>query len=232
MTSKGLGLPGMTSTHRAETSAHGRRHEVVYQALRERIIWGAYGPGYRIVVDVIADELGVSATPVREAMRRLEAERLISYRPNVGAQVAVGDPRRLAEEVDVIAVLDGAVTALAAPWIDDPEVARLTEINHDMAEAIAGLDLQRLRRRDHDFHRLIHGICPNGALVAALHRLDLARRLSLTQITGVWIAAVAEHRILIQLLAGHVQAAIIEEVARQHTFNTLTGMRRDRGWVS
>ena len=68
------------------------KQERVYQAIRERILSGAYGPGYRVVIDALAEEFEVSGLPVREAIRRLEAEGLVIYRPNAGAQVAPADP--------------------------------------------------------------------------------------------------------------------------------------------
>ena len=64
------------------------KHEQAYRVLRERIVNGVYVPGYRLVIDALALELGVSAVPIREAIRRLEAEGWVVYRPNTGAQVA------------------------------------------------------------------------------------------------------------------------------------------------
>ena len=68
------------------------KQQRVYDTLRERILSGAYGPGFRLVIDAVAAEVGVSTVPVREAIRRLEAEGLVIYRPNVGAQVAPAEP--------------------------------------------------------------------------------------------------------------------------------------------
>ena len=73
---------------RVQSSPRATKQQRVYETIRERILSGTYGPGYRVVIDGLATELGVSALPVREAIRRLEAEGLIVYRPNVGAQVA------------------------------------------------------------------------------------------------------------------------------------------------
>ena len=90
------------------------KQERAYRTIRERILSGAYGPGYRVVIDTLATELEVSAVPVREAIRRLEAEGLIVYRPNAGAQVAPAEPGLYDEELTVLAVLEGYATALAA----------------------------------------------------------------------------------------------------------------------
>ena len=80
------------------------KQERAYRTIRERILSGAYGPGYRVVIDTLAVELGVSAVPVREAIRRLEAEGLIVYRPNAGAQVAPAEPGLYDEELTVLAL--------------------------------------------------------------------------------------------------------------------------------
>src|SRR6185437_4376846 len=109
------------------------KQERVYQAIRERILSGAYGPGYRVVIDALAEEFEVSGLPVREAIRRLEAEGLVIYRPNAVAQVAPADPGLFDEEMTVLAVLEGYGTALAAPCLDESQIAKLTEINDEMA---------------------------------------------------------------------------------------------------
>jgi DNA-binding GntR family transcriptional regulator len=82
-----------------QSSGPTTKQQRVYETLRERILTGAYGPGYRLVFDAAAVELGVSTVPVREAIRRLEAEGLVVYRPNVGAQVAPADPGSFEDEL-------------------------------------------------------------------------------------------------------------------------------------
>src|SRR5689334_17109403 len=79
------------------------KQERLYRAIRERILSGAYGPGYRVVIDGLAEEFEVSALPVREAIRRLEAEGLVVYRPNAGAHVAPAEPGVFLEELTVLA---------------------------------------------------------------------------------------------------------------------------------
>ena len=78
------------------------KHERAYRLIRARILAGEYGPGDRLVIDTLADELGISPVPVREAIRRLEAEGRVVYRHNAGARVApVDDRRHLRLGVDV-----------------------------------------------------------------------------------------------------------------------------------
>ena len=78
------------------------KQQRAYTELRERILSGAYSPGFRLVIDSLADELEVSTLPIREAIRRLEAEGLVVFRPNAGAQVAPADPGLFEKEGRVV----------------------------------------------------------------------------------------------------------------------------------
>src|SRR3954453_812126 len=117
-----------------QPSPRATKQQRVYETIRERILTGAYGPGFRVVIDALASELGVSALPVREAIWRLEAEGLVIYRPNAGAQGAPADPCAFHREMSVLAVIEGYATALAAPLLEAAEVAHLREINDSMVE--------------------------------------------------------------------------------------------------
>ena len=205
------------------------KQERVYQAIRERILSGAYGPGYRVVIDALAEEFEVSGLPVREAIRRLEAEGLVIYRPNAGAQVAPADPGLFDEEMTVLAVLEGYGTALAAPCLDASQIAKLTEINDEMVMAMAEMDTLRFGRLNQEFHGLIYESCPNTALVGMLsdvaRRLDAIRRTVFVQIPYRGSASVAEHRELIALIASGAPAAKIEKAAREHKLSTVRSFR-------
>ncbi|HVW19541.1 MAG TPA: GntR family transcriptional regulator, partial [Solirubrobacteraceae bacterium] len=131
------------------------KQEMVYRAVRERILSGAYGPGYRVVIDALADEFDVSGLPVREAIRRLEAEGLVVYRPNAGAQVAPADPGLFDEEMTVLAVLEGYGTALAAPCMGTKEIAQLKAVNDAMVVAMNEMDALRFGQLNQEFHGLI-----------------------------------------------------------------------------
>lgn len=205
------------------------KQERVYRAIRERILRGTYGPGYRVVIDSLAEEFGVSALPVREAIRRLEAEGLVVYRPNAGAQVAPADPGLFEQEMTVLAVLEGYATALAAPNLGPDDIAELTEINDRMVQAMERLDSLGFGRLNQEFHTLIHERCPNAPLVGMLRdvgrRLDAIRRTVFIQIPYRGSTSVAEHRELIKLIANGAPAADIEVAAREHKLHTVRSFR-------
>jgi DNA-binding GntR family transcriptional regulator len=205
------------------------KQERVYQDVRERILGGTYVPGFRIVIDALAEEFGVSALPVREAIRRLEAEGLVVFRPNVGAQVAPAEPGVFDEEMSVLAVLEGYATAQAAPLLDEDDLRALTEITDRMVDAMESLDTLRFGRLNHEFHAVILQRCPNAALVDLVNgvtrRLDAIRRTVFVQIPYRGAASVAEHRELIRLLAERAAPEAIERAAREHKLRTVESFR-------
>jgi len=205
------------------------KQERVYRVLRERILDGTYGPGYRVVIDALAGEFGVSALPVREAIRRLEAEGLVIFRPNAGAQVAPADPGLFDDEMTVLAVLEGYATALAAEQLGKAEIKRLSDLNAQMVEAIEHLDPLSFGRLNQEFHAIIYEHCPNAALVGLLRavarRLDAIRRTVFVQIPYRGAESVAEHRRLIDLIASGAPAGKIEAAAREHKLNTVASFR-------
>jgi DNA-binding GntR family transcriptional regulator len=213
----------------APTRSGPTKQELVYREVRERILGGTYVPGFRIVIDALAEEFGVSALPVREAIRRLEAEGLVVFRPNVGAQVAPAEPGVFDEEMSVLAVLEGYATAQAAPRIGPEELATLTEITDQMVDAMETLDTLRFGRLNHEFHAVILERCPNTALVELVNgvtrRLDAIRRTVFVQIPYRGAASVAEHRELIRLLAQPAPADAIEAAAREHKLRTVESFR-------
>ena len=93
------------------------KQEWTYSVLRGRIVNGTYAEGHRLVVDAIARELEVSPMPVREAIRRLEAEGWVHYERNHGASVRPLDDDTWAQAMEAVAVLDGHATAIAAPHL-------------------------------------------------------------------------------------------------------------------
>lgn len=208
------------------------KQEMVYRAVRERILSGAYGPGYRVVIDTLADEFGISGLPVREAIRRLEAEGLVVYRPNAGAQVAPADPGQFDEEMTALAVLEGYGTALAAEQMGDEEIAQLKAVNDAMVAAMQEMDSLRFGQLNQEFHNLIYESCPNEALVGIMRevarRLDAIRRTVFVQIPYRGAKSVAEHSELIDLIEQRAPAEKIEKLAREHKLHTVESFRVSR----
>lgn len=205
------------------------KQEQAYAALRERILSGSYSPGYRLVIDALAEELGVSALPIREAIRRLEAEGLVVFRPNAGAQVAPADPALFEDMMVGLAVLEGYATALAAPDFAPADIAGLKEINARMVACIDRLDALGFGKANREFHLLVYGRCPNPYIVELLRdterRLDAIRRTVFTHIPYRGRASVEEHAEIIELIESGASPRKIEEAARKHKLETVNAFR-------
>lgn len=208
------------------------KQEQVYEALRERILSGAYGPGFRVVIDALAKEFGFSPLPVREAVRRLEAEGLVVYQPNAGARVAPAEPGLFDEEMTVLALLEGYATALAAPHLDEGDLQMLRETTDAMATAAEGMDPLEFGRQNRRFHHVLYDCCPNQGLVEMLRdverRLDAIRRTVFIHIPYRGAGSIAEHRELIGLIERGASPDTIEAVARAHKLNTVESFREWR----
>jgi DNA-binding GntR family transcriptional regulator len=205
------------------------KQQQVYEVLRERILSGAYGPGFRIVIDQVAVEFAVSALPVREAIRRLEAEGLIVYRPNAGAQVAPAEPELFEDTMTALALLEGYATALAAPLLTPEDLATLERCTAQMESAMGQMDALAFGRHNRAFHQVIYDRCPNPTMVAMLRdvdrRLDAIRTTVFVHIPYRGASSVAEHRELIELLRSGATAKRIEDVARRHKLRTVESFR-------
>ena len=109
-----------------DVPAAGSKSQQAYGAVKQRIVDGVYPPGHRLVLAAIAQDLGVSVVPVREAIRRLEAEGLVTFQRNVGATVAGIDPTEYLYTMQTLSLVEGAATALSARR---PRRAALTSLS-------------------------------------------------------------------------------------------------------
>jgi DNA-binding GntR family transcriptional regulator len=201
------------------------KQERTYTVLRGRILDGSYGPGYRLVIDAIARELEVSPMPVREAIRRLEAEGWVIYRANQGAQVAPLDEGSWKEVMVTLALLEGYATAAAAPRIRASDLKKLRSVNRKMRGAIEKLDLMQVAHFNHDFHELIYGRCPNSylrrELEVTMELLNTLRATIFVYIPTRGNASAAEHEELLELIESGADAERIERQARRHKLRTV-----------
>ena len=125
----------------------------VYELLRERIVAGEWPQGTVIVVASVARELGVSAIPVREAMKQLQAEGLVELEPHRGARVTVFDPKKIVEVMSIRGALEGYAARVALPFIDDAALADLRRKVDDMGTFTVAGDTARLGAAKKEFHR-------------------------------------------------------------------------------
>ena len=196
-----------------------------YRFIRERIEDGRFSPGYRLVLDTIAKELGVSTVPVREAIRLLEAEQLVTFERHIGAQVAFMHEQEYLYTMQTLALVEGAATALSAPTIGADHIARARAINDELAETLDHFDPHRFTELNHAFHAVLFEECPNPHILDLVHRgwrrLTLLRDSVFGFVPGRAHQSVKEHEGLLRLLETDAAVLEIELAARAHRTNTL-----------
>src|ERR1700749_4088022 len=120
------------------------KQERTYTIIKDRIHVGSIAPLQRLNIDAIARELGVSPIPVREALRRLEAEGWVRFTPNVGAVVSPVDATTWEQAMVALAILEGAASGEATQHLRKSDLTRLRKIAAGMEEAAAGGDRLRV----------------------------------------------------------------------------------------
>ena len=124
--------------------------------VRKRIFDGTYAAGEYVRLDQLAADLGISVTPVREALFELKAEGLLAQQPRRGFVVLPVTGRDLTDVSNVQAYLGGELAARAAANISDEQVLELERIQSDLEDAYADDDDERAVRLNHEFHRAIN----------------------------------------------------------------------------
>jgi DNA-binding GntR family transcriptional regulator len=197
--------------------------DAAYLALRQSILQGDLEPGERLRSDALANELKVSRTPVREALRKLEAEGLVE-RFGSGLIVRELSEQDLTELFYVREALEGMAARLAAENATPGEIAEISEMLDDMEAAGQRGDLVTLRPLTAEYHRLVGRAAHNGRLLQSLESLlehvRQMRTSTLLLIEGRAAEALKEHRDLLQALEAR-DADRAERVARAHRRKTL-----------
>ncbi len=153
--------------------------EQVKDVLLQRIVSGELQPGDRLVETRIAQELGTSQAPVREALRDLELLRLVESEPFRGARVRSFGDEELVEIYPVRAVLEELAAKLAAERLDGDVSALEAEVDAMRAAGQRG-DLQALTQHDFAFHRLVVEASGNGPLIQCWKSLGVEGRIILS----------------------------------------------------
>ncbi|WP_232295718.1 GntR family transcriptional regulator [Pseudorhodobacter aquimaris] len=141
-----------------------------YQRLISEIRSGALGPGDRLTETDLAERLGISRTPVREAIRALEADGLVVHVPRVGASIRRLTYSEVTELYEMRAVLEGTAARLAARTASDVELAELQMISDEMA--LTPAEAPRLYALNRQFHATLLDAARNRFLLEAVAGLE------------------------------------------------------------
>lgn len=145
--------------------------DVVFHTLREAILKGELKPGERLMELQLASKLGVSRTPIREAIRMLEQEGLAVTIPRKGAEVAKMTEKDMEDVLQVREALDELAAAIACEEITKEELEELKHTMHEFEEYTKTGDVKRIAEADVRFHDIIYQATDNPKLVSMLSNL-------------------------------------------------------------
>lgn len=179
------------------------KNVAVYNKLRQGIIKGKLMPGQKVVMAELAKSFGLSETPVREAIRRLESEGYIDFTPHMGAIVTKIDEKELVEIYLIRTALEELATRLAVPHVLPKDIDFLTRKNHEMEGAIQQGRYDSLAAMNKAFHLRIYKAAPFPRLYKMICDLwDTFERWPsvFSYVPERAAASVAEHKKIIQAL--------------------------------
>lgn len=169
--------------------------EDVARYVRKRIFEGSYRPGEFVRLDQLAAELGISVTPVREALLELRADGLLVQQPRRGFEVVPVTCRDIADVSDVRAYIGGELAARAAGNVTDEQLTALKQIQSDLEEAYAGDDYECAVRLNHEFHRAINVAAESPKLAQLMSQITRYAPESVFPTIAGWAAqSIKDHR--------------------------------------
>ena len=145
--------------------------EIVFESVRGAIISGVLKPGERLMEVQLAEKLGVSRTPIREAIRKLELEGLVIMMPRKGAYVADLSLKDITDVLEIRAALEGLAAGLAALRITDEEIEELELTALQFHQALEADDFDMIVQKDIEFHDRIFKATRNDKLLQITNNL-------------------------------------------------------------
>ncbi|WP_227272278.1 GntR family transcriptional regulator [Roseobacter weihaiensis] len=189
-----------------------------YEQLRARILNGEIRPGDRLREVELAEDLGLSRTPVREAIRRLEQDGIVEHAAHKGAVVRLLDQSSITELYTIREVLEGTAARLAAQHASEIEIEALEEVLATQPPESDDLDAVEASRRNAIFHGVVGQAAHNRFLLSAIDGIASALTLlgpTTLSIKGRIDAARNEHQAILSAIAAR-DADAAENAARAH----------------
>lgn len=198
--------------------SRGALHDQVAQRLRTLLVEGGIAPGAKLNERELAEQLHVSRTPLREAIKRLAAEGLVDLLPNRGAVAVKLGQADIEHTFEVLAALEGLSGQLAAERASDAEIAEIRALHYEMRACHARGDLSGYYRLNAVIHAAINAAARNPVLsqhYAAINARVQSLRFRTNQDGAKWQRAVLEHEQMVEALAAR-DAAALRQVLVQH----------------
>ena len=220
-------LKGVSKTPELEAALEGIRsvtierpvlHAAVTTALRKLIVEGTLPPGTRLNERDLCASLGVSRTPLREALKALAAEGLIEHQPNRGAVVPVLGESDIIDAFELLGCLEGFAGELACARITPEQLADVKALHFSMLACYARVDLPGYYSLNQQIHDRINDIAGNGSLrqtYQSVNRRLQALRFRSNHDPKKWQRAVADHEKMIAALEAR-DGALMSAILRAH----------------
>ena len=202
--------------------------DVVFNTLRQAIITGEFAPGERLMEIALANRLGVSRTPVREAIRKLELEGLVVMIPRKGAEVARITEKDLRDVLEVRCSLEELAAELAAERMDDEGKAKLDAALQEFEAAIESEDNAAIADSDMEFHDIIFDATGNPRLIQIIGNLReqfYRYRLEYVKDARTHSIIISEHNDIIKQIRDK-NVPVAKTVIHQHISNQEKGISR------
>jgi len=201
------------------------KSQAAYRWIRDRIAQQDFTPGYRLVLGTIANELDMSVVPVREAVRQLEAEGLVTFERNVGARVSMVDDTQYRYAMQAIGIVESAATALAARNLTADDLRQARAVNEVMTRSLERFDPRAFSALNQEFHHILYSRCTNPRLLemvdAEWARLGHIRDSIFAFVPDRARESVREHEGILVLIESEAPVAEIEQAVRRHRTGTL-----------
>ncbi|WP_243355476.1 GntR family transcriptional regulator [Bacillus litorisediminis] len=205
-----------------ETDKRYNLYEQVYLAIKDAIVMGKLAPNQRLREMKLAEMFNTSRTPVREALRRLERERLVTLEPSVGAKVADLNKDTVTSVYECRSVLEGLAARKACNFIKKDDYLQLEELTILAREYFQAGKLNRVVEKNTMFHEKIVQLSRNPSLIQMMEhiRTEILRYRIMTSSVGFRPVAFDEHEAILQAIyEGNPDQA--EELMRKHVLDDL-----------
>ena len=191
--------------------------DVVFNTLRQAILRGELKPGERLMEIQLANKLGVSRTPIREAIRKLELEGLVLMIPRKGAEVAEITEKSLRDVLAVRRALEELAVQLACEKITKEEIRELERVAKEFQQVVNSSDITEIAEVDVCFHDIIYTATDNQKLIQLLNNLreQMYRyRVEYLKRDGVFPQLIAEHEAIIRHIENNEKEKATEVMCR------------------
>lgn len=210
-------------SYKFETSLHEYLplRDLVFNSIRDAILTGDLTPGERLMEKNLAEKIGVSRTPVREALRKLELEGFVEVIPRKGAMVTVITEKDIKNVLEIRAVLEGLAAKLACIYMSDDEIELLIKIKNEFEQAANAKEIEQMVIKDIELHDLIFKSTKNLKLVFMINNLreQIYRyRLAYLKDKSYRTSILKEHGEIVDAIKNRKQE-LAEEISIKHIKN-------------